>query len=705
VSRPLHPSYRFATEAQWQTCQFVGADRRTAKARNGLTPFAPYGLPPKMSWEGASYAPAINEVSDLLWRDTAGFLRRLPYGEEAAHEIPAPGAIASAVRMVAVAGTLWVLDAAGHVEVFDDRTFARLFSPDLRARKATDLASDGLDGVHVLVSTKGSAEILHLGCAGGLHGTISVPNIAEAEFVTFLAQSGTLVLLGSERSKILFVKAEDGRIDRVVRLSALRSCFDALALGSDGCSRLLVAGRDGEARGGDHQVLLLDAEGDLLGKIPVADAITGIAADRSQLVLTTEKAVLRLEPASAVPVGVGEVSAVVLTPLLQSAAKEAQQWTRIEARVDLRPGCSIEISYATAPDNDARARALAILEDRSMSPAQRLGEWHRSIDLHTVTYHGEPGHEAGSDIVLSAPLHDVVDPFIWVQVTLNAAAGGRIPVLSELSVLYPGPTLIEHLPAIYRSGELEPGDVTRGLVGVLEASTQGLDQKISELGRNIDPSTAPGAWLNYVAGWVGLPWDNALSTEQKRRILSRASELSAGYSTRAGLEAFLECIIPGRPRRFRVSDSTAQYGLATLGGDSSDGSRLPAVLAGLPRTMAAIGSNSVLGKARLTCPETPESAHLLGRVRVDIAASAEERGAWEPWLQRLIETLIPATVRVVIRWLPQNSLRIDRIDGDSRLEDQPAALLGSAAVAGAARLGGRARTTLPGRLTRNSTLQ
>ena len=121
--------------------------------------------------------------------------------------------------------------------------------------------------------------------------------------------------------------------------------------------------------------------------------------------------------------------------------------------------------------------------------------------------------------------------------------------------------------------------------------------------------------------------------------------------------------------------------------------------------MTAVGGNSILGKARLTCPETPESAHLLGRVRVDVAASAQERGAWEPWLGKLIATVVPATVRVEIRWLPQNAMRVDRIHDESRLEDQPTALLGSEAVAGAARLGGRARRMLPYRLTKNSTLQ
>ena len=704
MSRRLHPAYRFATEAQWQTCQFVGADRRAAKARTELKPFAPYGLPPKEVWGGASHAPTVNDVSDLLWRDTSGRLWRLPYAEDAPRDVAAPPAIASAKRMVAAAGSLWVLDEAGGVEVFDDLTLGKLFAADIGGRKAIDITSDGLDGVYVLASSEGRVEVLHLGCAGNVHASITITEIADAKLIAFLAQRGTLVVLGAGGSRLFFVKAEDGRVERVVHLSALRSCFGVTTIASDGCSRLFIAGTDGEARGKKHQLLLLDADGDLLGTIPVEHPVTGIAASGSKLVLTTEGGVSQFERSSTVSMGLGEVSAVVLTPLLQSAAKEAQQWIRIEARAELPSGCSIEISYGTAPDADARARALAILENRTLSPAQRLAEWRRSIDLHTVAYHGEAGPE-GSETVFSAPLHDVADPFIWVQVALTAAPGGKIPILHELNVLYPGPTLIEHLPTIYRTGELQPGDITRGLVGVLEANTQSLDAKIGELGRNIDPATAKEPWLDYVAGWLGLPWDNALSAEQKRRIVSRASEISSGYSTRAGLEALLECIMPGRPRRFRVSDSTVQFGLATIAGGSCDGSRLPAVLAGLPRTMTAVGGNSILGKARLTCPETPESAHLLGRVRVDVAASAQERGAWEPWLGKLIATVVPATVRVEIRWLPQNAMRVDRIHDESRLEDQPTALLGSEAVAGAARLGGRARRMLPDRLTQNSTLQ
>ena len=322
----------------------------------------------------------------------------------------------------------------------------------------------------------------------------------------------------------------------------------------------------------------------------------------------------------------------------------------------------------------------------------------------TYAYHGDS--RAPGEVVLSAPLHDVRDPLIWIEVALFAAPGGRLPVLSELKVLYPGPTLIAHLPAIYRSGELESANFTRALVGVLEAGSQNLDEEIGSLGRKIHPKSADNEWLDYVASWVGLPWDNALTLDQKRRIVSRAAAIAEGYSTRAGLEELLECLVPGRPRRFRIVDVTAEYGLATIAGRGYEGSRLPAILAGLPATATELGSKAILGKARLPCSDhMSDSARLVGHVRVDVAATAEQRETWSPWLGRLVEMMLPAVARADVRWLGPNELRSGRIDEESRLQGELTAHLGSDAVTGASRLGGRARTILPSKLTPNSKLQ
>ena len=704
MSAPLHPAYRFATEAQWQACHFAGADRRTALSRAGLSPFAPFALPPETLWMGAAYAPTIGDSSELIWLDETGALLRLPSGHEVALGTFHPASLATARRLVAGIETLWALGVDGMVQAYDSQTLARLFQADLADHFAIDIASDAGDGVYVLTRADGRHNVIHLGCAGTVEHHIPLADVSAATELAYFGLLNSIAVLGSDSARLSFFDATSGQLKRSIPVSALRTCFDATTIGSDSCSRLFIAGKDGDARGDKHQVLIVDGEGNLLGVVPASQRITGVAATRAQLFLASDQGMLRFDPTSTVPRGAGEITALVVTPHLRSSATGPQQWIRVEAKVDLPPGCSIHISHATAHDEEAGAKAEYALSDPSLSQAERIAEWRRHVERQTYAYHGDPRQTGPA--VLSAPLHDVRDGSIWIEVALIAAPGGRLPVLSELAILYPGTTLVEHLPAIYRTGELENGDFTRALVGLLEASTQNLDQAIGGLGRNIHPETADSEWLDYVASWLGLPWDEALSLEQKRRIVGRAAAIAEGYSTRIGLEALLECLMPDRSRRFRIVDMTADHGLAMIAGKECEGSRLPAILAGLPATATELGSKAILGKARLPCSDSEsESARLVGHVRVDIIATAEEREAWLPWLPRLVDLMLPAAVQAQIRWLGVGEVRAGRLDEGTKLEPAPTARLGSDAVISAARLGGRARTTLPIKLTKNSTLQ
>ena len=704
MSRELNPAYRFATEAQWQACHFVGADRRTAETRKGLRPFAPFALPATTLWDGTAFAPTIGDEAELIWRDDKLGLWTLPYAEEQATRTIAPAQIASATRLVAGPDALWAVGPEGTVQAFDNRSLTRLVQADLGDLFPIDIASDSGDGLYVLTMADCRVQIVHLGCAGNRDHALTLHEVRHASDLVFLGVPHSLAVLGSSRSKLHFIDARSGETIQTVQLSTLRGCFDVTAIGSDNCSRIFIAGTDGEATGGKHYVLIIDHEANLLWTVPVSEKVTGVAATRSQLFLTTEKGVVRLDPAATVPQGAGEIEARVVTPALQSPATGPQKWTRVEAKVELPAGCSIRISHACASDAEKRNKAEESLRNPALTNAQRLEGWARCVKRRTRTYHGASSR--GGEITLSAPLHEVGEELVWIEVALIAAPGGRLPVLHELRVLYPGAMLIEHLPAIYRSGEFKPGDFTRMLIGVLEGGIQDLDEKIGKLGRKIHPKTADDAWLDYVASWLGLPWDNGLGVDQKRRLIGRTAALAEGYSTRSGLEELLECLLPGPPRRFRITDATADFGLATIAGRGCEGSRLPTILAGLPSTAVELGNKAILGKARLPCGEPkPDSARLVGHVRIDVAATAEERAAWWPWLKPIIESMLPAMVDARLRWLGPSVLNENRINENSKIVEEPSARLGSEAVTGRSRVGGRTRTTLPTKLTPNSTLQ
>src|SRR5947209_8017335 len=213
--------------------------------------------------------------------------------------------------------------------------------------------------------------------------------------------------------------------------------------------------------------------------------------------------------------------------MLQSpSTSEVRRWLRAEATVQLPPGSTIEFSFAATDDRDVRDEAARILADPQSSTSRRLqglqtvlGPWR------TISYHADDTALVDATVPLSAPLFNIHEQFLWVSIALIASPGAGIPVLSELAVLYPGETLMENLPSIYQRVERQPDSFLRALVGVLESTTQTLDARISELGRLIDPRTAPDTWLDYIARWLGLPWDDALSLEQKRNIATHAADI------------------------------------------------------------------------------------------------------------------------------------------------------------------------------------
>jgi phage tail-like protein len=466
-------------------------------------------------------------------------------------------------------------------------------------------------------------------------------------------------------------------------------------LGSDSRDKLFLAGTDGKAFGGHSYIVILDADGNRLGELPLDPKdgrATGIAASRNMLVVTGEQGLRTFKFAELVPEGAEHVQCKVLTPVLFAADREdRRRWLRIEATAEVPDGSIIEIAWLATDDTATRDRLNSIATNNSIPVSQRIATLLDEPDMRhgkTVFYGAASPETQRSKKKFSAKLFDVSERYLWLYITLSAASGARLPVLSELAVLYPGRTLMEDLPAIYQKEEERPDSYLRALVGVLETTTQGLDAVIASLGRQVHPSTAPEEWLDFIARWLGVPWDDALTPDQKRAIVSRAPDLAKNRGTRVGMEALLESLIPDRPRRFRVTDATADFGFAILASESCAGSVLPAMLGGRTRWNAELDSSAVLGYTRLPCPGQVDDGtwQFAGRIRVDVAATAAERIAWEPWLFAVLMEMVPVEARLELHWVPAQALRTNRLDGTMFLESAPSPHLGTDAITNLARL-------------------
>lgn len=690
-------SYRFATEAQWNTCLFVEADRDARRTGGAIRPFPPYERTATRFDSQGAHAPAVTLARDVIWRDDNGVLHRLSSCDDTPETHCAPLAIAHAKRIVTTSEGLWVIgESANSVELYDDETLTRLLVVDFPNEQLIDIATDG-QSVMVLVERDGVWQSIPIDCAGHLGEPVVFAGISNAEAFVFLRRAKRFVVLTNDHQFWLYwFNAEGGKPIVGRSVAAVRPCFAGNVLGSDLTDRVFLGGADGKEFSATPHVITFDADGNQLGELPLDrldGPITGIAATRDTLLVTGPRGLLRFGVAEVIPEGAEQASFTLLTPLLFSPDREdKRRWLRVQAVADLPEGSTLEISYGSTDNKEIRDQLHAIAGDTSISASQRVqtlsGEpefWHRP-----TVFYGTAASEKSK--TYSAKLFDTKDRYLIVRVTMTATAGARLPLLSELAVLYPGRTLMEDLPSIYQKVEAQPNSFLRDLVGVLETTTQGLDSQIGSMGRQIHPETAPEAWLNFIARWLGVPWDDALSLDQKRAIVLRAADLARTRGTRAGLEALLESLIPGTPRRFRVMDRTADSGFAIVGGDSCSGTVLPAMLGGRTQWSRELGSNSVLGHMRLPCPGQIHDGvwHLTGKIRVDVAATAAERKAWQPWLLALIMEMVPLTARVDLRWVTRHALASNRLDDTITLQSAPAPHLGTDAITSLARLPERA---------------
>lgn len=685
--------YRFATPAQWGACLFAGVDTGSLSSRNVVRALPPFDTAGQRIPGQDARAPAVAATAEVLWHDDAtDRLYRLPPGEATPVTVRAPSAIARAARLLATSEGLWV-HGGGSVQRFESDSLTRLSLLDLEGWHAVDIAQ-ARTGLHVLAGRGGRWHALSIDCAGRIRQVIELEEVDQAKAFVFLRSSKRFVVLTGDSDPQLRWFAEGGGVALLKKsVAAMHHCFSATALGTDGRDRVFIAGTDKPGRGGEANVFSFDGDGNALGgvRLEARDApITGVAASRDALYVTDRRGLLRFPIAQSVPQDSGEVQCLLVTPLLRSPDREdGRRWLRIEVSAVLPRGATLELSYASTSDPAIRDRLAEVSADTGLTESQRVqrilaqrGVWHAPI-----AFHGE-GTGADEAPRFTAPLFDVRDSCLWVALRLIAAPGAqRLPVLREFAVLYPGHTLMEYLPSIYQRQEATPESFLRALVGVFETTTQGLDERISALGSHMHPETASPEWLDAIARWLGLPWDDSLALAQKRRILSRAHELATARGTRAGLETFLGCLMPESPRRFRILDPIADFGFASLGGAGCAGSALPVLLGGRPRWHTELGAGARLDRMRLPCDEDGSDRWQLGaQVRIDIAATADERRAWAPWLPDAIKGLVPFTTRGRVRWIDARALQGQRLDGALTLEGTPTPHLGDDAISGLARL-------------------
>jgi phage tail-like protein len=589
-------------------------------------------------------------------------------------------AVEAARRIVVGRSRISVLATDG-LHQFDRRTLQHLLTLD--AGDTIDIAAAAGDGLWRL----GHRRVERFGTDGRPAGDAIETGPAERIAVA----GGTIFLLypGPERLELL--ASGDGR---PVAIDLTRLLADAGAGVGPAPARF---GGSELVHGGDQVLLwrrerddwpdylVLDSEGSVVarGRHDHPSPIGMIALAGEDLVTAFEDGLVKRFAGAAANGG-----ARWLTPALDTGS-HSETWVRAEVSAKLPEGATLSLRWAALPEQPLLQSIEAVQADRFLATADRLASATELLRNHLspeFTYTGQPGNDGRAAQRLDFPLPKGAGPFLWLYLKLRRNDAALAPSIEKLSVHHGSDSLMDHLPAIYRGSGDADGTLKR-LVGVLEATTHGIDRQIAALAARLDPERTESRWLPELAATLGLPFDEALPTAMQRRLVGAAGTLLAGRGTRAGLAALFEALFPGRAVAIR--DLATQRIPVALGGGGFAGSRLPALLTGPSDRSPRLSRRLVLGRTRLSPVEDGGRIAPMPEVVVRVPATGGERRRLGRAIRQMAEAMVPAGVRLTLRWAPWRRGRPAALaDGLALVEDPQPLELGDGRL-GRAVLGGR----------------
>jgi phage tail-like protein len=139
------------------------------------------------------------------------------------------------------------------------------------------------------------------------------------------------------------------------------------------------------------------------------------------------------------------------------------------------------------------------------------------------------------------------------------------PSISGLYTRFPRPSMLAHLPARWSRRE-ETRDPAGALfveryLAMFERVLTDMEVQLEDLPRLLNPRTAPGPWLDWIATWLNLAFDPSWDVDRRRALVREAVSLYRMRGTPKGLARYVE-IYTGLPPTLVEGFTTRPMGQA-----------------------------------------------------------------------------------------------------------------------------------------------
>jgi phage tail-like protein len=291
------------------------------------------------------------------------------------------------------------------------------------------------------------------------------------------------------------------------------------------------------------------------GTIAAVPAISDMTFDASgRLYLASPAGIARLNRDA----GMAGNDGVFYTGTLDNGSDEPGTWHRADLVAEVDGGGAIDVFYATS-DDPSLVDVVGSILARGGTPSDT------ATAIEGVLRDQWRGPEVLSGGAFAAgefaqrPTHSMLfspdtKRYLWLKVVLSGLAPRSAASVRELRIFHPRLSYLRYLPAVYQEDKLSREFLERYL-SMFETVLSGLEAESARVPELFDPDRTPPDFLDWLAQWLDLGFEEDWPVDIKRRLLARASHLYEAKGTPAGLAELIE-IVTRHPAIIRESFET-----------------------------------------------------------------------------------------------------------------------------------------------------